>query len=426
MLSVMTSHSQNEVVMKIHNDFTLFYRVVPSGKRVVYYYAYDENGKRMNGRSTGQTTLTAARLMCNRLLKAGALVPKRGYVPTFAEYAVNWWDWEKCEYLKKRRKRANLTQNYTDHAKRIMDKVLLPHFGNMRMDKITLEIVEAFLDTLIGKGYRNNTINGYFNTLKTMLIEAEERKVIEKNPIQKLGRLVKNRKEIRIITQEEFKKLFVDDWRKVWNDDLVAYAANKLAALTGMRCSEVLGLKGCYVFDEHIFLCMQYDKYGYRPTKTKDKRNIPLPASMINELKELKKLNGDGFIFSNNQGGKPVHRLTMYNNYHSALERIGISKEEIKDRKLHLHAWRHFFNTELLKGGLTVTQTQAITGHKSQEMTENYCHFEASDFVKAKEVQEALLRPADEKPKERQVEEAGRHLAVIPFPSREMPERKHA
>ena len=97
-----------------------------------------------------------------------------------------------------------------------------------------------------------------------------------------MGKLIGNRKEIEIITQDEFKKLFVENWAKVWENDRIAYTANKLAALTGMRAAEVMGLKGCYVFDEHIFLCMQYDnKYGYRPTKTKDKCNIPLPASML-------------------------------------------------------------------------------------------------------------------------------------------------
>jgi hypothetical protein len=54
--------SKKEVFMKIHNDFTLYWRVFPSGKRVVYYYAYDANGKRQMGRSTGETTMTAARV----------------------------------------------------------------------------------------------------------------------------------------------------------------------------------------------------------------------------------------------------------------------------------------------------------------------------------------------------------------------------
>jgi hypothetical protein len=73
---------KNEGFMKIHNDFTLYWRVFPSGKRVVYYYAYDANDKRQTGRSTGETTMTAARLKCNRLLKAGNLIPNKGYMPT--------------------------------------------------------------------------------------------------------------------------------------------------------------------------------------------------------------------------------------------------------------------------------------------------------------------------------------------------------
>jgi len=45
---------------------------------------------------------------------------------------------------------------------------------------------------------------------------------------------------------------------------------------------------------------------------------------------------------------------------------IGIASAEIKGRKVHIHAWRHFFNTEMLKGGMTTKQAQAITTHKSE------------------------------------------------------------
>jgi len=36
-----------------------------------------------------------------------------------------------------------------------------------------------------------------------------------------------------------------------------------------MRVSEILGLKGSYLFDDHIYVCMQHDIYGYRPPKQK-------------------------------------------------------------------------------------------------------------------------------------------------------------
>lgn len=399
--------------MKIHNDFTLYWRVVPSGRRVVYYHAYDENGKRRYGKSTGETNLTAARVKCNRLLKEGNLVPRKINVQTFAEYAQGWWEWETCPYLKKQRKRHSLTETYASNNKKNLKNHLVPYFGEMPVSKISKDDVEDFFDYMIEKEYQNTTINGIYGTLKTMLIEAAERKIIDKDPTEKVGRLLNDRREIQIISRDEFRKLFVEDWRRVWEDNLIAYTANKLAALTGMRASEVVGLKGCYVYDEHIYLCMQFDEYGYRPTKTKDKHNIPLAAGLINELKELKRMNGEGFIFSLDGGATPIVRKTMYKHFHRALQNIGIREDEISERHLHLHAWRHFFNTEMLKGGMTVTQAQAITGHKSERMTEWYCHFDPAEFGKAKEIQETLLRPDISR-----AEEAERPHSVLSFPAK--------
>jgi integrase len=406
--------------MKIHNDFTLYWRVIPSGKRVVYYYAYDLDGNRLGGWSTGETTMTAARVKCNRLLREGKLIPHSGFMPSFAEYAQGWWEWETCAYLKKRRKRYSLTQAYADNNKKNLKNQLLPYFGDMPMNKITRDDVESWFDKLIEEDYQNTTINGYYGTLKTMLIEAVERKIIPRDPTDKMGRLINDRKEIKIITPEEFKKLFVYDWQRVWEQDRISYTANKLAALTGMRASEVLGLKGGFVYDDHIYLCKQFDEYGYRDTKTKDKHNIPLAHTMIQDLKELKRMNGEGFVFSLDGGATPVCRKTIYQDYHRALRNIGISDDEIADRHLHLHGWRHFFNTELLKGGLTIPQAQAITGHKSNRMTEWYCHFDPAEFAQAKQVQETLLSP------EKLVSgKAGgakqpdsRETAVLPFPAR--------
>jgi integrase len=415
-----------EVTMKIHSNYTLYWRIVPSGKRVVYYYAWDEENVRRGGWSTGQTTITAARLFCDKLLKNGKLIPNSGYLPTFAEYAQGWWEWETCAYLKKRRKRHNLTQAYADNNKKNLKNHLIPYFGDIPMHKISRDEVENWIDDLIERDYQNTSINGYFGTLKTMLIEAVARKIIPVNPIEKMEKLVNDRKAIKIITPEEFKKLFLGDWKKVWDNDHISYTANKLAALTGMRASEVLGLKGGFVYDDHIYLCKQFDEYGYRDTKTKDKHNIPLPQEMIDGLMELKAMNGEGFVFSLDGGVTPVCRKTIYEDYHRALRNIGISDDEIAERHLHLHAWRHFLNTELLKGGLTIPQTQAVTRHKSDRMTEWYLHFNPEEFMQARRVQEDLLRGDEPKPEtaveeipERTATGRGETGAVLSFPVQE-------
>ena len=243
-------------------------------------------------------------------------------------------------------------------------------------------------------------------------------------------KLVKDCKAIKIITRDEFKKLFLGDWGKVWGNDRITYTANKLAALTGMRASEVAGLRGEFLYEGYLYLCKQYDRFGYRDTKTKTSANIPLPASLVDDLNGLKKLNGDGFLFSCDGGGKLVSRGTLWIGLRRALRNIGISKEEISGRKLHFHGWRHFFNTELLKGGLTVKQVQAITRHTSESMTELYTHFDPTEFEKASAVQEALLEPPVKKPGKETGQAAGDgepRPNLLAFPAKNnVPEEKQA
>jgi integrase len=261
----------------------------------------------------------------------------------------------------------------------------------MKLDRINREVIDKWFDYLTDKGYKNTYINALLKCLKTMMNWAVNRKILLSNPMGEVEKLADDRKNLQIITSDEFKALFVKDWQSVWRNDRIACTANKLAALTGMRISEVLGLRGEFVFDTHVFVCAQYDKYGYRETKTKGKHNIPLAPAMVTELRELMKVNGSGFLFSEDGGVKPVHRQHLYRGLLKALENIGITKDEIKERGLNVHAWRHFCNTELQRAGLTVQKVQAVTGHKSVGMTEHYTHFDPMDFGEVPKVQEELL-----------------------------------
>ena len=399
----------------MHNDFTLFSRVVPSGKTVVYYYAYDGEGKRLGPWSTGQANKTAARNYCNKLNREGKLLPEPKGMPTFAEFAATFWDWEKSEYLKERRKRRKLTQAYADKNKNVVDHTLIPYFGKMKLDDISGEAIDKWLDYMIAEKFANSTTNSYFSTLQTMLKWAAKRGIIQRDPFLDVDKLLNERKDKHIITHDEFKALFAGGWKKAWNNDLLLCTAHKLAALTGIRCCEVLGLRGEYVFDDHIYICAQHDnKYGYRDTKTKTKHHIPLTREVIADLKKLKEVNGEGYLFSLTGGDKPVSRKHIWSGLRKALNNIGIADEEIKERGLNVHAWRHFCNTELQKAGLTIQKVQAVTGHKSEGMTERYTHFDPMDFGEVPEIQAALLAG---KPEEKNADRPA--LALVKMPNDE-------
>jgi integrase len=400
----MLSISEKTGFLIMHNDFTLFKRRVPSGQVVVYYYAYDAGGRRRGPWSTGEAKLTAGRNYCNRLNREGRLLPGPKGIPTFAEYVIGFWDWEDSPYLKERRKRYKLTKSYADKNGRVADYTLVPYFGKMKLDTITPEVVEKWFDHMTKEGYKNTTVNGYYGTLKTMMKYAAKKKIIPFDPLSDFERLLNDRKNLEIISLDEFKKLFVDDWGKVWNNDLLLCTANKMAGLTGMRCSEILGLRGEYVYDDHIFLCGQYDEYGYRETKTKIKHHIPLVEEVVTDLRELMKINGTGYLFSLDGGVTPISRKHLYNGFLKALKNIGISKEEVTARGLNLHAWRHFCNTELQRAGLPIPKVQAVTGHKSTRMTEWYTHFDPATFGEVPKIQAQLLSG---KPEERPGKDKG-------------------
>ena len=411
----------------MRNDFSLYFRKVPSGKRVYYYYTYDDEGKQIGPWTTGQTTKTAARVFCNDLIRKGLLVPGVKGMTTFGAYAAEFWDWEKSEYLKDRRKRRKLTRGYADKCKKVVDFTLVPYYGKMRLDRITGYVIDKWLDYMIAEKYENSTINGYYGTLMTMMKWAARKKYIVRDPFLDVQKLMDEQKEKKLITQDEFKTMFVDDWKTVWNNDLLLCTANKLAALTGMRVSEVLGLQGEHVFDDHIYVCLQYDnKYGDRDTKTKTKDNIPLTSELIRDLRKLMKVNGNGYLFSLTGGDKPVTVRHVYNGLLRALMKMGLTKEEIKKRGLNVHAWRHFCNTELLKGGVPEKKVQAVTRHKSSRMTERYMHFDPVEFTEVIKIQAELLKKKHKKQGSKTPEMAADErpaLALVKTPETEKPDR---
>jgi integrase len=87
--------------------------------------------------------------------------------------------------------------------------------------------------------YANNVLT----VLNIILAEAVKRKIIKSNPAAGIQKLKVERREKKLVTPAEIRRLFPPDWEGVWESELVC-KANKLAAYTGMRIGEVLGLRG--------------------------------------------------------------------------------------------------------------------------------------------------------------------------------------
>jgi hypothetical protein len=297
----------------MHNDYTLFWRSYPSGKKAVCYYTYDDTGVRRGPWSTKCRSITLARNYCNRL------IPNRGKVLTFGEFAAGFWE-PGSDYLENQEGRADIAPSYIANCKKMVANQILPFFADRPLEKITRNEVNKWLlgfkkreikkgDTVEIKAYQNTYANTVFGTLHTMMAWAVEQELIKVNPCARVKKLKNDRRKIEIITVAEVQKLFGKNWKNLWDGKEEAYIANRLASLSGMWAGEILGLRGEYVFDDYIYVCGNYGEYGYGPTKTKETRFIPLIPEMIAQLRKLMERNGTGYVFSLNGRVKPVSRV---------------------------------------------------------------------------------------------------------------------
>jgi integrase len=326
--------------------------------------------------------------------------------------------------------RRPLEEDYEKRCKSMMQQFLVPYFGKMRMDRITEEEIDFWLVNFIDREKRKNTRNvtqkdaaalvpkklkaSYgnivFGVLRLMLKQAVKRHIIPYSPADNVEKLQAEKKQIEILTLAECKELFAPKPKALPAVEVkaipagvparfdrkgfaleTAKMANLVAACTGMRIGEVLGLKGEYVFADYIRVNGQYKTSGYGPTKTRTKRNIPLSPAIMDGLRKLVAINGNGYLFSVNGGAKPITRYYFNKYLTSGLKDIGIEGEEKKRRNLTPHAWRHFLNTALRSKGITDAKVQSITGHQTQEMTDHYTHFNNAEFADVREVQNTLF-----------------------------------
>jgi integrase len=377
------------VLMRYKEYFTVYPRKLK--KMTVYYYqCYDNDGKRTCGHSTGQRTRTAAKMYCMELYRKGKLIPEKKPM-SFAEFAEGWWNPETCKYLKWRQVQNPLSPSTIDHYKTNLELHIKPYFGKMRLNAILPEIIQNWITRLSLEGYTNSSINIKVATLKAMLNEAARLKLIHANPAERIKKLKADNKEVQILKPEEARMLFPPDWRKIW-DSYESFVFNKLAACTGMRLSEIMGLKSEHVRNDHIHVCVQYStKYGVRPLKTKDSRDIPITGRLYGELLALISKNNPGYIFSDCGGREPISRNRLYKETGNAFEKIGINSEERKNRRITVHHWRHFLNTALLMANVSTLKIQKVTGHKSLSMTKHYAHFDCRDFTEVLDFQNSLF-----------------------------------
>ena len=258
---------------------------------------------------------------------------------------------------------------------------IVPRLGNEKLAKLTTPRINAFRDDLL-KSMSRPMAKKVLVALKAALKDAKRRGNVAQNvasdvSITSHGRH-KSKLEIGrdIPTRDEVQRII--DAAKPGKGRALLLTA----ALTGMRASELRGLRWSDVdlAKRQIHVRQRADRYRKigAPKSAAGVRTIPIGDMVVNTLREwkLQCLKGaENLVFPTNVGTVEHYPNVVQKYFTPALLAAGVVDGKGKPKYWGLHAFRHFYASWCINrradGGLELPpkSVQARLGHSSIVMT---------------------------------------------------------
>lgn len=284
---------------------------------------------------------------------------------TVGEWAVEWLTTYKRPYIKQ-----------TTYEQYVYLARYLEGIANIKMQKLTPMQVQALYQSLTHLSA--NTINKIHKLLKDMWTKAAALELISKNIMLNVQAPRFTKKEIEIFRPDEIRRIL--EACKEHPKLQLRYPAILLAAMTGMRKGEVLGLRWCDVnlAESEIYIrrTLQQTRIGmYLDTpKTKSSiRKLKVPAVVTAALRELKAraahidIKQETLCFVT-RNGTPLNPRNFERLWHDLLRYAKVDYRSI-------HVLRHTHATELLASGVPIVEVARRLGHsKIAHTLELYGH----------------------------------------------------
>ena len=310
------------------------------------------------------------------------------------ETLSNFWDFENSEYVKKRIARGyDIKQRNCKEKLGIVKRYWAKYFDADRtVQSLTSRELDDFLMYLrTEKKLSADTVNKTMTAGNMAFEFLIKEGLITSNPLSSVERFKVNAKKRGIPTEIEMKKLMELNWD--WTDS-VNKLAFKVAALFGLRAGEISGLQVCDIDANADLLYIRHswnDTDKLKDTKNGDDRIIPIEHGVALELLMNARRNPDysdtSFVFwSSKVAGQPMWPSSFEDDFYIAMQKIGISEEQRKERNIVFHSLRHYCATQIAQRA-SLEIAMKILGHRTEEMTRLYSEHETQmKLNNAKEV----------------------------------------
>jgi integrase len=336
-----------------------------------WYYAIelgrDENNnrkiKKKRGFKTKKDAQKALTEVLNELMKGTYIEPSK---LLYRDYMKDWIQGKVTKGVKNR-----TIETYTW----LLDKHILPHLGQFELQQITSLHVEKMLSTLKNEGkIADENIQKVYTLVNDSLNKALKFSLVSKNVASVVSRPKAKKKDIEVWDVDEANKFI-----SVAEKDR-SYIVFLLALTTGMRQSEILGLrwKDVDLKNGTVYVSHQLERRnkGFTDVKTKaGRRNIEIDPDTVEALKRQKKLIAgerliSGTVYENYDLVVPTSVGTPYldSNIRKIFKRL-IKEANVK--KIRFHDLRHSHVSILLKMGENIKVVAERLGHADSRITQD-------------------------------------------------------
>lgn len=313
---------------------------------------------------------------------------------SFEDYATQIWDYDTSDYIRRKNqeKAGSISRIYADGQLGWLMREVFPIIPKgLSLQKFTAPIAENIKDKMLNSGRASSSINKVLQAIRTPLREAYRKGLIAFDIADKIQNIATTNKKKGSLSISETMKLeeYLFHASEKGSFDMNRFLFISLAIHTGMREGEIRALKANDIFmskeNDMAYINLRHgynDKDKLKNTKGKKDRIVPIPHALGRELKDYSSLNPNGYLFfSGSKNGVPVSSQLIAKWFKEALEAIGISSEEQRNRNITFHSLRHGYATFTRDAGCSDDERKSLIGHQSDSMLEHYTK-ETSDHLR--------------------------------------------
>ena len=246
--------------------------------------------------------------------------------------------------------------------------------GGMSLSEIKTLHLTRFMGSLQEKSLSESTRRNIYAVVKAIFQDAVSDGLISKSPMTGVKRPRMTRREARFLTTQEVMRVLDDLKESRYLSPIT------LAAMTGMRRGEVLGLywedidlEAATVRVRATVSRVQGKILRTEPKTENSRRSIPLSPSAVGLLRQRRlaqtqerlrageRWEGSDYVFTT-ESGAPMDGRNMLRAFQNACNRIGLEG-------VGIHSLRHFAATSLLDSKVPVLVVSRLLGHSSMAIT---------------------------------------------------------